>query len=160
VLIFPSGTRSYVYDVIRSTLPRLELDEAFVSKVDVAHEVKHSLQDKMRAYGYEIVEALVTDLTPDQHVRNSMNEINANRRLRLAAGYRAEAEKVTLVKAAEADSESKYLSGLGVAKQRKAIMHGLRESVMQFSEKITDTTAKDVMGLLLMTQYYGNALPL
>ena len=63
------------------------------------------------------------------------------------------------VKAAEADAESKYLSGLGVAKQRKAIMSGLRESVNEFSEKVHDTSANYVMAILLMTQYFGNRMP-
>ena len=40
------------------------------------------------------------------------------------------------VKAAEAEAESKYLSGVGVSRQRKAIVDGLRDSVLTFSEKI------------------------
>jgi regulator of protease activity HflC (stomatin/prohibitin superfamily) len=39
-----SQIRSYVFDVIRSSIPRLELDEAFASKDDVAHAVKSQLQ--------------------------------------------------------------------------------------------------------------------
>ncbi len=34
------------------------------------------------------------------------------------------------VKAAEAEAEAKYLSGVGVAKQRKAIVDGLRTSIV------------------------------
>ena len=30
----------------------------------------------MTDYGYEIIAALVTDLTPDLHVKKAMNEIN------------------------------------------------------------------------------------
>lgn len=40
------------------------------------------------------------------------------------------------VKAAEAEAESKYLSGVGVSRQRKAIVDGLRDSVQTFSETI------------------------
>ncbi len=40
------------------------------------------------------------------------------------------------VKAAEAEAESKYLSGVGVSKQRKAIVDGLRDSVESFSQTI------------------------
>ena len=50
-----------------------------------------------------------------------MNEINAQKRLRAAANEKAEAEKIIHVKAAEADAESKYLSGVGVARQRKVL---------------------------------------
>ena len=53
-----------------------------------------------------------------------MNEINAQKRLRAAANEKAEAEKIVQIKAAEADAESKYLSGYGVARQRQAIVNG------------------------------------
>jgi len=31
----------------------------------------------MSAYGYEIVQTLITDIEPDVHVKRAMNEINA-----------------------------------------------------------------------------------
>lgn len=31
----------------------------------------------MSAYGYEIVQTLIIDIEPDQHVKRAMNEINA-----------------------------------------------------------------------------------
>ena len=46
-------------------------------------------------------------------VKIAMNEINASQRLREAASYKADAEKILQVKSAEADAESKYLSGVG-----------------------------------------------
>jgi hypothetical protein len=39
-----------------------------------------------------------------------------------------------------------------VAKQRKAIVDGLRDSVVGFSGNVPGTTAKDVMDLMLLTQ--------
>jgi hypothetical protein len=55
-----------------------------------------------------------------------MNQINASKRLKESAYQRAEGEKILKVKKAEAEAESMYLSGLGVAKQRRAIMDGLK----------------------------------
>ncbi len=78
----------------------------------------------------------------------------ASSRLREAAAERAEAEKILQVKAAEAEAESKYLSGLGVAKQRAAIMDGLKSAVYDFSHEVDGTAPKDVMDLLLVTQYF------
>jgi len=146
--------RSYVFDVIRSSLPRLELDEAFASKDEVASAVRNQLANQMSEYGYEIIAALVVDLDPDVQVKNAMNQINAAARLREAAAEKAEAEKILQVKAAEAEAESKYLSGLGVAKQRKAIVDGLRDTVNAFSSDVEGSGAKDVMDLLLVTQYF------
>jgi hypothetical protein len=90
----------------------------------------------------------VTDLSPDSKVKASMNEINASRRLKEAASHKAEADKVKQVKAAEAEAEARYLSGLGVARQRKAIVHGLQESVAEFSNEVHGSTPKDVMDIL------------
>ena len=92
----------------------MELDEAFASKEDVAHAVKSQLSTLMIEYGYAIIDVLVTDLEPDQQVKAAMCQINAQQRLRESAAYTAEAEKILQVKSAEADAESKYLSGLGV----------------------------------------------
>ena len=111
-------------------------------------------------------------------VKTAMNEINAQKRLRSAANEKAEAEKIIHVKAAEADAESKYLSGVGVARQRQAIVNGefvrlgkrdtstpqhltprplhkgLRDSIVDFSDGVEGTRPKDVMDLLLLTQYF------
>ena len=65
------------------------------------------------------MQALITDLTPDVVVRNAMNEINAAKRQKEASYQKAEGEKIIRVKQAEANAESMYLSGVGVANQRK-----------------------------------------
>ena len=122
----------------------MELDQAFESKDDIARSVLESLQQVMKDYGYSIVNTLVTDLAPDSKVKASMNEINAARRLKEAASHQAEADKVRQVKAAEADAEARYLSGLGVARQRKAIVKGLQASVSEFSSEVKGADPKDV----------------
>lgn len=71
-----------------------------------------------------------------------------------AAAEKAEADKIVQVKAAEASAESKYLNGLGIARERKAIVDGLRGSVEEFSETVEGATPKDVMDLILLTQYF------
>lgn len=149
-----SQMRSFVYDGIRASFPKLELDDCFASKDEIATHVLQDLRTSMQIYGYEVVNTLITDITPDASVQRAMNEINASQRLREAANYKAEAEKILLVKQAEADSESKYLVGVGVAKQRTAIMDGLKGSVKDFSSSVSGAGAKDVMDLLLLTQYF------
>jgi len=58
------------------------------------------------------------------------------------------------VKNAEADAEAKYLSGVGVARQRKALVDGLRDSICFFSENVEGVGEKTVMDLLLLAQYF------
>lgn len=145
---------SYVFDVVRAQVPLLALDEVFEKKDDVANAVKSELDDSMDEFGFQIVKALVTDIDPDAKVKEAMNEINAATRHRMAATEKAEAEKILLVKNAEAESESKKLQGKGIADQRKAIIDGLRESVEIFQSAIPGSSAADVMTLILTTQYF------
>lgn len=141
---------SYVSDVVRGQVPAMKLDDLFESKDEIAQAVKERLTKSMGDYGYTIHQALVTDLRPDDKVRHAMNEIDANRRLRIAASEKAEAEKVLKVKAAEADAESKFLQGQGVARQRTAIVEGLKHAVGGDHEM----APKTVQELLLITQYF------
>ncbi|KAF5757923.1 putative Band 7 domain-containing protein [Helianthus annuus] len=100
----------------------LNLDDTFERKNEIAKAVEEELEKAMSAYGYEIVQTLIVDIEPDEHVKRAMNEINAAARLRMAATEKAEAEKILQIKRAEGEVESKYLSGLGIARQRQAIV--------------------------------------
>ena len=142
---------SYVFDTVRAQVPSIKLDDVFVAKDDIAQAVKKELDHVMDDFGYGIVGSLVTDIDPDHKVKDSMNEINAAQRLRVAAVEQAEADKIRVVKAAEAEAA---LSGAGIAKQRQAIVDGLRESVSGFQEKVSDVSSQEVMDLVMLTQYY------
>ncbi|KAK8362173.1 hypothetical protein V6Z12_A03G085000 [Gossypium hirsutum] len=186
--------QSYVFDVIRASVPKLNLDDVFEQKTEIAKAVEEELEKAMSAYGYEIAQTLIVDIEPDVHVKRAMNEINAGQancipdclaifpiyaskksshyrnmrvtfgimkfsapktaRMRVAANEKAEAEKIQQIKRAEGEAESKYLSGLGIARQRQAIVDGLRDSVLGFSVNVPGTTAKDVMDMVLVTQYF------
>jgi regulator of protease activity HflC (stomatin/prohibitin superfamily) len=139
---------------VRARVPKMPLDDVFERKDEVATAVKQELSGEMDTFGYIIVQALVTDIDPDKKVKESMNEINAAKRLREAAQERGEADKILKVKAAEAEAESKALQGRGIADQRRAIIDGLRESVDQFAQTISGTTPESIMQLVLMTQHY------
>ncbi|THF99321.1 hypersensitive-induced response protein 4 [Camellia sinensis] len=146
--------QAYVFDVVRAHVPRMTLDELFEQKGDVAQAVLEELEKVMGAYGYNIEHILMVDIIPDPSVRRAMNEINAAQRLQLASVYKGEAEKILQVKKAEAEAEAKYLGGVGVARQRQAITDGLRENILNFSHKVEGTSAKEVMDLIMITQYF------
>ncbi|XP_009760542.1 hypersensitive-induced response protein 1 [Nicotiana tabacum] len=149
-----SQIQAYVFDVIRASVPKLNLDDVFEQKNQIAKAVEDELEKAMSAYGYEIVQTLIVDIEPDEHVKRAMNEINAAARMRVAANEKAEAEKIVQIKRAEGDAEAKYLAGLGVARQRQAIVDGLRDSVLGFSSNVPGTSAKDVLDMVLITQYF------
>src|SRR5687768_5001995 len=145
---------SYVFDVVRAQVPKIKLDDVFAKKDEIADTVKAELSQVMDGFGYGILKALVTDIDPDPKVKQSMNEINAAQRMRVAATEKGEAERILKVKSAEGDAQSKALQGRGIADQRQAIVAGLRDSVDEFQKAVVGTTAKDVMNLVLMTQYF------
>ena len=146
--------QSYVEQVILGHVPGMTLDEVFASQSSIALAVKQELDADMAAFGYEIVNVLVTDIVPDAKVKSAMNDINAAQREQVAANARGEAEKILVVKKAEAEAESKALQGQGIANQRKAIIEGLQTSVEQFQKAVEGATAKEVMQLVLVTQYF------
>ena len=143
---------SYVSDVVRSSVPHMTLDEAFEKKDDVSNQVMEKLQKEMSTYGFVIHKALVTELVPNHEVVQSMNEINKQKRLRDAAIMAAEAEKVKVVKAAEAAADAAQLQGEGIARQRRAIIDGLRDSITHGTQEQLST--EKISELLLITQYF------
>src|SRR5450432_1356118 len=145
--------QSYVEQVILGHVPSMTLDEVFASQSGIAAAVKQELDADMATFGYEIVNVLVTDIIPDAKVTSPMNDINAAQREQVAASARGEANKILVVKKAEAEAESKALQGQGIANQRKAIIEGLKQSIEAFSAAVEGTTPKDVMMLVLVTQY-------
>jgi regulator of protease activity HflC (stomatin/prohibitin superfamily) len=146
--------KSYVEQVILGHVPGMTLDEVFASQSSIAAAVKLELDADMATFGFEIVNVLVTDIVPDAKVKSAMNDINAAQREQVAANARGEAEKILVVKKAEAEAESKALQGQGIANQRKAIIEGLQTSVEQFQKTVEGASAKEVMQLVLVTQYF------
>jgi regulator of protease activity HflC (stomatin/prohibitin superfamily) len=146
--------QSYVEQVILGHVPGMTLDEVFATQSGIATAVKQELDADMAAFGFEIVNVLVTDIVPDAKVKSAMNDINAAQREQVAANARGEAEKILVVKKAEAEAESKVLQGQGIANQRKAIIEGLQGSIDQFKKVVEDASTSEVMQLVMVTQYF------
>ncbi|KAG2447449.1 hypothetical protein HYH02_007774 [Chlamydomonas schloesseri] len=145
---------AYVFDEVRAAVPKMGLDDTYELKDEIAKGIKDALAKSMSEYGYLIIHVLVNDIEPAHKVKEAMNEINAARRMRIAAAEKAEAEKVAVVKSAEAEAEAKFLQGQGIARQRQAIISGLRDSVSDFQSGVNDISSKEVLSLMLLTQYF------
>eukprot|EP00658_Telonema_sp_P-2_P033702 TRINITY_DN2467_c0_g1_i3.p1 TRINITY_DN2467_c0_g1~~TRINITY_DN2467_c0_g1_i3.p1 ORF type:complete len:307 (+),score=110.40 TRINITY_DN2467_c0_g1_i3:188-1108(+) len=150
----PNQIKAYVEDSVRAMVPSMKLDEVFERKDVVADRIKTDLRENLTNYGYTIVSALVTEVEPEQQVKQAMNRKNAAVRLRQAAVDESEAEKIRVVKVAEANADAAALAGSGVARQRKEIVDGLRDAVKEFGESVEGTSSREVMNIVLMTQYF------
>src|SRR5271154_7313420 len=129
--------KSYVEQVILGHVPGMTLDEVFASQSSIALAVKQELDADMATFGYEIVNVLVTDIVPDAKVKSAMNDINAAQREQVAANARGEAEKILVVKKAEAEAESKALQGQGIASRGRPSSRACkaRSSIFRKSSK-------------------------
>ncbi|HFH7296798.1 TPA: SPFH domain-containing protein [Streptococcus agalactiae] len=145
--------KSYIEDALRSSVPKLTLDELFEKKDEIALEVQHQVAEEMSTYGYIIVKTLITKVEPDAEVKQSMNEINAAQRKRVAAQELANADKIKIVTAAEAEAEKDRLHGVGIEQQRKAIVDGLADSIQELKDANVTLTEEQIMSILLTNQY-------
>jgi regulator of protease activity HflC (stomatin/prohibitin superfamily) len=143
--------KSYAFDVVRSHIPSLDLDEAYADADTIAMHIQETLHRQMAEYGYEIVKALVTNIEPDQKVKDAMNNINAAQRNQVAAAAQGDAQKTLAVKKAEGERETMRLQGEGVAAERKAIAEGLHESLEIIAQHGLDP--REAMALVALTQY-------
>ena len=143
---------SYVFDVVRAEVPKMKLDDVFERKDDIAIAVKTELNEAMQHYGYDMVKTLVTDIDPDEQVKDAMNRINAAEREKVAAEFEGEADRIKIVAKAAAEAESKRLQGQGIADQRREIARGLEESVDVLNR--VGINSQEASALIVVTQHY------
>lgn len=139
--------------------------DVFVSKNELSEAVEKELSENFESFGIEILSTPITDLDPASGVKAAMNEIVRMERLKVAATDESEAQKIRLVKAAEAEGESTriqaaaeaeatYLAGVGMARQRHAILEGMKSDVEEW-RSVPGIDAQNVIALMLQTQYYN-----
>jgi len=143
---------AHVADIVRSKVPTLDIDEVFESKDSLSTAISEQLTSAMAPFGFTICTVLTTQIRLHQSVMDAMNEINRQKRLREAAIMQAEAEKIRLVKSAEAQADAAELQGDGLARQRGAIIDGLRTAVLERTGETA--TPKELSKLLIITQYF------
>ncbi|GAB2026575.1 SPFH domain-containing protein [Lactovum odontotermitis] len=145
--------KAYIEDSLRSAVPKLSLDDLFEKKDEIALEVQKQVAEEMATYGYVIVKTLITRVEPDAEVKQSMNEINAAQRKQDAAQMLANASKIQVVTAAEAEAEKDRLHGVGLAEQRKAIVDGLAQQINEMKNTGVGLSEETIMSILLINQY-------
>ncbi len=56
-----------------------------------------------------------------------------------------------MVRLEHAEAEAAYLQGQGIARQRQAIVNGLRESVLNFEDGVKAVTPQEVIELMMVS---------
>ena len=145
---------SAISDIVMAQATKISLEDLFGNGEGISAVVRRELAVLTEGFGYCVLGGLVTDIDPDPKVEASMNELNAAQRLRATATERGDAERILKVMAAEVNAQSMALQGHGIADHRRIVIASLRDSVGDFQKSVPGTTAKDVMNLVLMTQYF------
>ena len=143
---------AFIFDTVRAEVPKMRLDDVFVKKDDIALAIQRELKEAMLNYGYDIVKALVTDIDPDNQVKEAMNRINASEREKVAAQFEGDAQRILIVERAKAEAESKRLQGKGIADQRREISRGLSDSVEVLDK--AGINSQEASALIVITQHY------
>ena len=84
---------SRLFDALRTSVPRLSLDELFIAKEELGRHVEASLQASMAGLGYAILKTMITDIEVDPSVKAAMNRLNFAARRKHAAADEGEAAK-------------------------------------------------------------------
>lgn len=145
---------SFTSSVVRGVVPKYTLDEVFLMSDEIKKAVDEDVSERLSEFGFVLESTLLTKIDPSPDVKEAIAQTQVNAYRRTAAEHQAELNKIVAVKQAEADFEEKRLSGVGLALERKAIMSGLQSSIEEFVNTVPGMTAKDVMNLLLMNQYF------
>lgn len=160
----------HAYDIVRSVISLINIDDLFLSSVlelDASLEILRGLQRIFSQHytGYHVLNVLIMEISPDDRVRDAMNEINACKRWKEAMAHKAEADKIKKIRMAEAESETLYLHGVGTAKGRDAIVNGMQATLLEVESEMLKkkygdgvdvdvSYSKDIMDILLISQYY------
>lgn len=141
----------YLADALRSQVPSLNLDQVFAEKDTIAQNIDQTLGEKMRAYGYIVDTALITDIKLPHEVQESMNHIIASKNNLQSATNDANAAKAKTVIDAQARAEAMKTEGQGIADQRVAIARGIKDSIDTI--KGSELDAADANRLFEYTQW-------
>jgi len=143
---------SHAEEYFRITVAKHKMDRLFDLGLTITTECARVLNRAINDYGFLVRKVVIRDILPEDRVRRAMNDIVASQKERDSQITRADADKTSRIKAAEADAEVSRLHGEGIAMQRQAIITGLRKSVEDFSAA-THSDPTSVMSLMMMTQH-------
>jgi len=144
---------AYIDNYFRFHAMLYTLDDMYAAKDGMTNELLNELNSKMNPYGFIVYDILIKDILPNSKVRDAMNDVVASEKEKIATVTRAQADKAAKILGAEAECRTRELEGEGIAAARRAIVEGLRQSVDDFQEAIPATDAREIMTVVLMTQY-------
>lgn len=126
--------KQHISTYFRAVSCNYTMNELFLSKNKLSNELLKILNKEMIQYGYIILNVLILDIDPPLKVKETMNMVLASQNKRDATLNEAEADKKVAIMKAEGLCEVRRLEGVGLAKQRQAVVNGLKDSIGEFCD--------------------------
>lgn len=145
---------AFVSNTVRAKVADMDLSDVFSHQDSIGDAVNSQLSARMEQFGYQITNALVTEILPSPEVIAAMNKVIQTENLKRAAENEGEAHRIQMVKKAEAEAQSKKLQGTGIADQRVEIAKGIKAAAELVREGMGGADDTAVMQLLLLNQHY------
>ena len=144
--------KTTVENSIRAYVAQQTHEEILQKRDEITDYLINHLRDQLLIWGYQIIGFQVKDVVLPTTITTAMSQVVASKRLQEAAQNEANAEYIKVVKAAEAQKQTRILQGEGLAGERKAIINGLAESIQDLSTT-TGTSSESVLNVVMLNQY-------
>ncbi len=136
--------KASIDEQLRAMITDFDHKEIFTKRQEIGDEIEENLREKLSQFGFTVDSIQVQDIRLDQRVVDAMNKVIETEKLKDAAQNEGEANRIKIVKEAEANSIAKKLIGEGMAEQRKAIANGFQESIAMIQQ------ASNVSGAMIL----------
>jgi regulator of protease activity HflC (stomatin/prohibitin superfamily) len=143
---------AFVAAVVRTQVPHWTIDELFEHTHQISQEVEATIRKQMDQFGFHVLKALIIEVTPNADVMSAMNEVYRQKLNVEAVKLMAEAQKIKVIKEAEALADRAHLEGQGMSRCRAAIIDGLYSDVRRATKKTCPASV--IMELFLLTQHF------
>lgn len=141
--------RATIDEQLRAMMVTFSHKNIFEKREEIGEAIEARLRVKLSSFGYKLDSIQVKDVKLDPSVMAAMNKVVETQKLREAALNEAEAEKIKIVKSAEADKDSKILMWEGMAGQRMKIAEWFKESVELIQGADKSLNAQKILEFLL-----------
>ncbi|MEI7511184.1 MAG: SPFH domain-containing protein [Candidatus Peregrinibacteria bacterium] len=140
--------KATIDEQLRAMITGFDHKEIFTKRQEIGDEIEENLREKLSQFGFTVDSIQVQDIRLDQRVVEAMNRVIETEKLKDAAQNEGEANRIKIVKEAEANKEAKKLIGEGMAQQRMAIANGFQESIAMI-QQASNVSGAEILQFLL-----------
>lgn len=144
--------KTTVENSIRSYVAKETHEDILQKRDELTIYLIDHLKTITESWGYEILSFQIKDVVLPNEITQAMSRVVSSKRLQEAAENEAYASYIKEVKQAEAQKQSRILQGEGLAGERKAIINGLSESIIELKDT-TGVSAESVLNIVMVNQY-------